>query len=47
MIKRHLFRMAGEHERYQSGQERVIVSFRGWDILLQVCYDLRFPGLFP
>lgn len=41
--KRHLFRMAGEHERYQSGQERVIVSFRGWDILLQVCYDLRFP----
>lgn len=41
--KRHLFRMAGEHERYQSGNERVIVNFRGWDILLQVCYDLRFP----
>ncbi|WP_261844328.1 amidohydrolase [Aliamphritea ceti] len=41
--KRHLFRMAGEHERYQSGEGRVVVNFRGWDILLQVCYDLRFP----
>jgi omega-amidase len=41
--KRHLFRMAGEHERYAPGQERVVVNWRGWRILLQVCYDLRFP----
>ena len=41
--KRHLFRMAGEHRRYQSGSERVIVSWRDWRINLQVCYDLRFP----
>jgi len=41
--KRHLFRMAGEHQAYQAGNERVIVSYRGWRILLQVCYDLRFP----
>ncbi|GAB3289087.1 amidohydrolase [Parahaliea aestuarii] len=41
--KRHLFRMAGEHKRYAPGSERVIVSWRGWRILLQVCYDLRFP----
>lgn len=41
--KRHLFRMAGEHKRYGAGQERVIVSWRGWRINLQVCYDLRFP----
>ncbi len=41
--KRHLFRMAGEHERYLSGQERVVVQWRDWRILLQVCYDLRFP----
>lgn len=41
--KRHLFRMAGEHRAYQAGTERVIVPFRGWRILLQVCYDLRFP----
>ncbi|MDO6562950.1 amidohydrolase [Amphritea sp. 1_MG-2023] len=41
--KRHLFRMAGEHERYQPGNERVVVEYRDWRILLQVCYDLRFP----
>ncbi len=41
--KRHLFRMAGEDKRYQSGDKRVIVAWRGWRIHLQVCYDLRFP----
>jgi omega-amidase len=41
--KRHLFRMLGEHKRYAEGEERVVVTWRGWRILLQVCYDLRFP----
>lgn len=41
--KRHLFRMAGEDKRYLPGEERVIVQWRDWRILLQVCYDLRFP----
>ena len=41
--KRHLFRMAGEHKRYDAGEKRVIVPWRGWRINLQVCYDLRFP----
>jgi predicted amidohydrolase len=41
--KRHLFSFAGEHERYTRGTERVTVEWRGWRILLQVCYDLRFP----
>lgn len=41
--KRHLFRMAGEHERYGMGRERVIVELNGFKILLSVCYDLRFP----
>ncbi|MEQ8516045.1 MAG: amidohydrolase [Chromatocurvus sp.] len=41
--KRHLFRMAGEHKRYAAGQDRVCMEWRGWRILLQVCYDLRFP----
>lgn len=41
--KKHLFRMAGEHQAYQAGTERVVLSYRGWRILLQVCYDLRFP----
>ncbi len=41
--KRHLFRMADEHLHYQAGEERVVVEWRGWRILPQVCYDLRFP----
>ena len=41
--KHHLFRMAGEHEHYQSGQERLIINYLGWRIFPQICYDLRFP----
>ncbi|MFS8137191.1 MAG: amidohydrolase [Thermomonas sp.] len=41
--KRHLFSFAKEHERYAAGSERVSVEWKGWRILLQVCYDLRFP----
>ena len=41
--KKHLFRMANEHQRYGSGEERVIIKWRDWRIALYVCYDLRFP----
>jgi omega-amidase len=41
--KRHLFRMAREHERYAGGNQRLIVELNGWRICPQVCYDLRFP----
>lgn len=41
--KRHLFRMAGEHERYAIGKERILVELKGWRILPLICYDLRFP----
>lgn len=41
--KRHLFRMANEHEHFSAGNERVVFELKGWNILLQVCYDLRFP----
>jgi predicted amidohydrolase len=41
--KRHLFRMAKEHERYAGGNERLIVELNGWRICPMVCYDLRFP----
>lgn len=41
--KRHLFRMAGEHTRYGGGNQRLIVELKGWRVLPQVCYDLRFP----
>ncbi|OON67737.1 amidohydrolase [Hymenobacter sp. CRA2] len=41
--KRHLFRMAGEHEVYTAGQQRLVEEWRGWRICPLVCYDLRFP----
>ncbi|MBL7963850.1 MAG: amidohydrolase [Flavobacteriales bacterium] len=41
--KRHLFRFANEHMHYSAGGQRVVVDLHGWRILLQVCYDLRFP----
>ena len=41
--KRHLFTYAGEHHRYKAGEDRVVVEHAGFRILLQVCYDLRFP----
>ena len=41
--KRHLFRYAGEHERYAPGGPRLTVDWRGWRICPLVCYDLRFP----
>ncbi len=41
--KRHLFRMANEHLRYGQGSSRVLLRCRGWRVLPQVCYDLRFP----
>ncbi len=41
--KRHLFSFSGEDKVYTPGRERVIVNYKGFRILLQVCYDLRFP----
>ncbi len=41
--KRHLFSFSGEDKVYTAGKERVVVNYQGFRILLQVCYDLRFP----
>ena len=41
--KHHLFTYGGEHLRFTAGEERVVVEWRGVRILLEVCYDLRFP----
>ena len=41
--KRHLFRMAREHERYAAGRDRITVELKGWRVCPLVCYDLRFP----
>lgn len=41
--KRHLFRMGREAEHFSAGDKRLIIPYRGWNIRLLVCYDLRFP----
>jgi len=41
--KRHLFSLAGEHERYQNDNKQVIIDYKGWRICPLICYDLRFP----
>lgn len=42
--KRHLFRMADEHEHYSAGDGRRIFKLGDWRICPLVCYDLRFPA---
>ncbi|MRI01443.1 nitrilase family protein [Kriegella sp. EG-1] len=41
--KKHTFTLAGEDKVYQSGSERLIVSYKGFKICPMICYDLRFP----
>lgn len=41
--KRKLFTLAKEDKHYTAGKENTIVEYKGWKLLLQVCYDLRFP----
>lgn len=41
--KCHLFRFATETDHYSPGTQRVVAAWRGWRILLQICFDLRFP----
>lgn len=41
--KRHLFSYSGEDKIYTAGTERKIIDYKGVKILLQVCFDLRFP----
>lgn len=41
--KRHLFAMAGEHEHYVAGKNRLVTRLKGWRICPLICYDLRFP----
>lgn len=41
--KRHLFTLAGEEKVYTAGNEKLIVSYKGWNICPLICYDLRFP----
>lgn len=42
--KKHLFRMAQEEKVYTSGAQQKIISYKGFQIALFICYDLRFPA---
>lgn len=43
--KRHLFRMGGETDVFSPGNSLApVFRFRGWNIKMVVCYDLRFPA---
>lgn len=41
--KRHLFRMANEHQYYSEGVQRLVVNWKGVNFAPFICYDLRFP----
>ena len=41
--KHHLFTPSGEYPAFEPGTRRCTVSYLGWNIELNVCYDLRFP----
>ena len=41
--KRHLFTMAGENKVFSRGYYRLKVRYRGWNLAMVVCYDIRFP----
>lgn len=41
--KRHLFRLADEHQHYSAGNRKIVFELNGWRICPMICYDLRFP----
>lgn len=43
--KHHLFSISGEDDAYSPGTEVMpIFNFKGWNISMAVCFDLRFPA---
>jgi omega-amidase len=43
--KRKTFGLAGEDQVFTAGNTEQIIHFKGWNIQLQICYDLRFPEI--
>lgn len=41
--KHHLFRMGNEANVFSAGDSRLIFDYKGFNICLFICYDLRFP----
>lgn len=43
--KYHLFRMGGETRLFTPGKIKKVISYKKWNFLPVICYDLRFPEL--
>lgn len=43
--KRKTFALAGESAVFSAGNASKIVNYKGWNINLQICFDLRFPEI--
>jgi predicted amidohydrolase len=41
--KRHLFILKDEYKLMKGGMDRIIINWKGWNILPLICFDLRFP----
>lgn len=41
--KRHLFSIGGENNHFEPGNKKLLVNYAGFNILILVCYDIRFP----
>ncbi|MCM1033831.1 MAG: nitrilase family protein [Odoribacter sp.] len=42
--KRHLFSLSSEAQTFRPGTSHIpVIRYRGWNISMIVCYDLRFP----
>lgn len=41
--KKHLFSYGGEDKLISSGNSRLIIHYKGINIFLLICYDIRFP----
>ena len=41
--KCHLFVLSDEYKILDPGKERIIISYKDFNLLLSICFDLRFP----
>ena len=41
--KKHLFALGKEQDFFEPGEEKAIITIKGWKICPLICYDLRFP----
>lgn len=41
--KHHLFTMAKENDIFTPGNRRMRLHYKGWNIAMVICYDIRFP----